>query len=80
MFTSIADAVIYLHNILQSEHTIPERMVNNMSDKEFSNTYDDGNIPDVDLPQDNVKNTVKNSNKSKNNLTSSHSESDIQEG
>lgn len=35
-----------------------------MSDKK-KNVYDDGNIPDVDLPQNNVKNTVKDSSKSK---------------
>ncbi len=30
-----------------------------MIDKKITNTYDDGNIPDVDLPQDNVKDTEK---------------------
>lgn len=28
-----------------------------MSDKKTTNLYDDGNIPDVDLPQDNAKNS-----------------------
>lgn len=32
------------------------RMVHNMSDKKTSNVYDDGNIPDVDLPQNSTKN------------------------
>ena len=26
-----------------------------MDNKKFTNTYDDGNIPDVDLPKDNAK-------------------------
>lgn len=28
-----------------------------MSDKKTKNVYDDGNIPDIDLPQSNAKNT-----------------------
>lgn len=28
-----------------------------MSDKKTTNLYDDGNIPDVDLPQDKTKNS-----------------------
>lgn len=50
-----------------------------MSNKKFTNVYDDGNIPDIDLPQDNVKN-IKNSNKQESNSKSSHSENDVQEG
>lgn len=50
-----------------------------MSDKKFNNVYDDGNIPDIDLPQDNVKN-IKISNKQENNSKSSHSENGAQEG
>lgn len=50
-----------------------------MSDKKITNVYDDGNIPDIDLPQDNVKN-IKNSNKQENNSKSSHSENGAQEG
>lgn len=30
-----------------------------MSDKKTTNLYDDGNIPDVDLPQDNAKDSSK---------------------
>ena len=50
--------------LVKFKHTISERMVLIMSDKK-KNVYDDGNIPDVDLPQNNVKNTVKDSSKSK---------------
>lgn len=35
-----------------------------MSEQKFTNIYDDGNIPDVDLP-DGAKNTVNESKKSK---------------
>lgn len=42
-----------------------ERTVKNMNHKKFTNTYDDGNIPDVDLPKDSVKNTAKDSFSSK---------------
>lgn len=35
-----------------------------MSNKKFTNVYDDGNIPDVDLPQNNV-NKINDSEKSK---------------
>ena len=31
-----------------------------MSEKKTTNVYDDGNIPDVDLPQNNAKNSDKN--------------------
>lgn len=31
-----------------------------MSEKKTTNVYDDGNIPDVDLPQNNAKNFDKN--------------------
>lgn len=31
-----------------------------MSEKKATNVYDDGNIPDVDLPQNNAKNSDKN--------------------
>ncbi len=30
-----------------------------MSDKKITNAYDDGNIPKVDLPQSDTKNSVK---------------------
>ena len=30
-----------------------------MSDKKITNTYDDGNIPKVDLPQNKTQNPVK---------------------
>ncbi len=30
-----------------------------MSDKNTKNVYDDGNIPEVDLPQNNTKSSVK---------------------
>ena len=42
-----------------------ERTVKNMNHKKFTNTYDDGNIPDVDFPKDSVKNTAKDSFSSK---------------
>lgn len=32
-----------------------------MSDKKTTNVYDDGNIPDVDLPQSKTNNKAKNS-------------------
>lgn len=31
-----------------------------MSEKKTTNVYDDGNIPDADLPQNNAKNSDKN--------------------
>lgn len=37
-----------------------------MSDKKTANIYDDGNIPDVDLPQNSTKSTVKNSSNTNN--------------
>lgn len=33
-----------------------------MSDKKITNVYDDGNIPDVDLPQNSSNNAAENSN------------------
>ena len=36
-----------------------------MTDKKTTNIYDDGNIPDVDLPQDSVKNNNSNCKDSK---------------
>ena len=36
-----------------------------MDYKKFTNTYDDGNIPDVDFPQNSAKNTAKDSQNSK---------------
>lgn len=33
-----------------------------MSDVKSTNVYDDGNIPDVDLPQNSTKNKLKDSN------------------
>ena len=30
-----------------------------MPDKKTTNVYDDGNIPDIDLPQNNTKNSTK---------------------
>lgn len=62
-----------MHTFLQSAHAILEMLVNSMSDKKITNVYGDGNIPDIDLPQDNVKN-IKISNKQENNSKSSHSE------
>lgn len=44
--------------VLQYEtYNIKKRYI--MSDKKTSNIYDDGNIPDVDLPQNNAKNSAK---------------------
>ncbi|MGN0154904.1 MAG: hypothetical protein ACI4A3_10645 [Lachnospiraceae bacterium] len=43
-----------------------------MSDKKFTNTYDDGNIPDIDLPQDITENKAKDSKQIKNDVISSH--------
>lgn len=42
-------------------HSSYERMVLCMSDKKTTNVYDDGNIPDVDLPQSKTNNKAKNS-------------------
>ena len=36
-----------------------------MSEKKTTNVYDDGNIPDVDLPQNNTKKDTKNFENSK---------------
>ncbi|MDD6072074.1 MAG: hypothetical protein PUC12_14890 [Clostridiales bacterium] len=36
-----------------------------MDNKKFTNTYDDGNIPDVDLPKDSTKNAANDSQSSK---------------
>lgn len=56
----------------ETSQTNSERMVNSMSDKAM-NVYDDGNIPDVDLPggedsveKDSVKNFEKRSESSRN--------------
>ena len=38
-----------------STHTISERKVSFMSEKNMKNVYDDGNIPQVDLSQDSTK-------------------------
>lgn len=37
-------------------------MVQSMSDAKFTDVYDDGNIPDVDMPQNSMKNKSKDSN------------------
>lgn len=42
-----------------------------MSDKKLTNTYDDGNIPDIDLPQDSTENELKDSTQLKDNTESS---------
>lgn len=38
-----------------------------MSDVKSTNVYDDGNIPDVDLPQNSIKNKVQDTENLKNN-------------
>ncbi|MDE6210097.1 MAG: hypothetical protein K2M73_10565 [Lachnospiraceae bacterium] len=39
-----------------------------MSNKKVTDLYDDGNIPDIDLSKNSLKNTVKDSSKSKYNV------------
>lgn len=61
-FTS---GIVYACKILfciyqpQPPHTIPERKVSFMAGKEFKNIYDDGNIPQEDLPQNKSSNSTK---------------------
>ena len=48
-----------MHNPPHSPHTIPERKVCFMAGKELKNVYDDGNIPQEDLPQNKSSNSTK---------------------
>lgn len=48
-----------VYNPNKCAHTIPERMVYYMSKNNFSNVYDDDNIPEVDLPKDDTNSTNK---------------------
>ena len=68
-YTDYGAFTIYINNFLLSVHAILERMVKSMSNKKFTNAYDDGNIPDIDLPQDNT-NTQNDSGKTKEDVNS----------
>ena len=49
---------LFMHTLVRPSHTIPERKVSFMAGKDLKNAYDDGNIPQVDLPQNKSSNST----------------------